>query len=731
MTQPTHPTAIDDRANLDPAMVDAFLEIAPDGSVTVYCGKVELGTGIATAMAQIVAGELDLPLDCVRAVMGDTGRTPDQGTTAGSKSVQVGGVTIRQAAATARRALLERAAERLDIAPDDLEMENGRILPVDRSGPGIALGDLAGEPLAIPIDPDIAPHPAAGSESAARVDLLAKVTGDRAFVHDHVVPGMLHGRIVRPWVRTMAGAGRIADVDVETVSAMPGVVAVVREEDFLGVVAEREEEAVRAADALRDAVTWKKDAPLPSLAAHRNAMQGEVAEVHTLDDSGGVDAAFANATTTMWAKYVFPYVAHASLGPSCAVADVREDRATVWSATQGPYALRSSLAALLGMPAETVRVIHREGAGCYGHNGADDVAADAALLSRAVGRPVRVQWSRRDEFAWEPKSPAMSVEMVAGLDADGEIVAWSHDTWTPTHVTRPGGQPDKLLAGQEIGFAPSVVRFGGGDRNAPLTYAIPEKRTTVHWVGSAPLRPSALRSLGGTHNTAANEWFLDEVANQTGVDPLALRLKLLDDPRAVAVVEAAAERAGWGTPVPEVDGQLTGRGIAFVQYELDHAYVATVAEVAVDPASGKVRVTRVVVAHDCGRIVNPDGVRAQVEGNVIQGVSRALKEAVTWDKRKVTSLTWAEYPILTFPEAPEIEVVLIDRPEESSMGAGEPAICTVPAAIGNAIFDATGARLRKLPFEPARVRAVLRTWPPACQPGRRLHTIDALDGRAS
>jgi CO/xanthine dehydrogenase Mo-binding subunit len=435
-------------------------------------------------------------------------------------------------------------------------------------------------------------------------------------------------------------------------------------------------------------------------------MRDHVVEVRQLAATGGVDAALAGAVTTIWATYDFPVVAHASLGPSCAVADVRRDGATVWASAQGPYALRRSLASLLGLPEEAVRVIHREGAGCYGHNGGDDVAADAAILSRAVGRPVRVQWSRRDEFAWEPKSPAMVVEMVAGLDASGDIAAWTHDVWTPTHVTRPNGDADRLLAGQELGFPSSTARYGGGDRNAPVTYGFPEMRTTVHWVGDSPLRASALRSLGGTHNTAANEWFLDEIAALTGVDPVALRLRYLDDPRAVAVVEAAAEAAGWGTPLPAVAGMLTGRGVAFVRYELDHAYVATVAEVAVDPDSGEVRVTRVVVAHDCGRIVNPDGVRNQIEGNVIQGVSRALKEQVTWDHREVTSLTWAEYPILTFAEAPEIEVVLLDRPDEPSLGAGEPAICTVPAAIGNAIA-AAGARLHELPFTPKRVLRAL------------------------
>jgi CO/xanthine dehydrogenase Mo-binding subunit len=518
---------------------------------------------------------------------------------------------------------------------------------------------------------------------------------------------MVHGRVVRPWVRTPVGAGRVAAVDDAGIRSMPGVVAVVREGDFIGVVAEREEQAIRAADALRERVTWVEGEPLPPPAAFREAMPDRVAEVRAVDDTGGIDAALETAERVVRSTYVFPYIAHASLGPSCAVADVRKEGATVWSATQGPYALRRTLAPLLGLPETAVRVIHREGAGCYGHNGADDVAADAAILSRAVGRPVRVQWSRRDEFAWEPKSPAMAVEMAAGLDAGGGIVAWTHDVWTPTHTARPNGEPGTLLAGQELGFGPSGTRFGGGDRNAPVTYAIPERRTTAHWVGESPLRTSALRSLGATANSAANEWFLDEIAHATGVDPVALRLRLLGDPRSIAVVEAVAGAAGWGTPLPSREGMLAGRGVAFVRYELDHAYVATVAEAAVDPASGEVRATRVVVAHDCGRIVNPDGVRAQVEGNVVQGVSRALKEAVTWDERAVTSLTWAEYPILTFPDVPAIEVVLIDRPEAPSLGAGEPAICTVPAAIGNAIFAATGVRLRELPFTPDRVRAAL------------------------
>jgi CO/xanthine dehydrogenase Mo-binding subunit len=316
---------------------------------------------------------------------------------------------------------------------------------------------------------------------------------------------------------------------------------------------------------------------------------------------------------------------------------------------------------------------------------------------------------RQDEFAWEPKSPVMLVEMAAGLGRDGDVTAWHHTVWTPTHSTRPGGQPGNLLGAQQIDppAPPSVLRNVGGDRNAPTTYTFPNECVTMNWVPGGPLRPSALRSLGGLHNTTANEMFLDEIATETGVDPVEMRLRYLDDPRAIEVVNTAAERSGWGTPVPTVDGWRTGRGFAFARYETAYTYVALTAEVAVDLASGEVRVRRVVVAHDCGLIVNPDGVRNQIEGNVIQGISRSLREEVAWDDRAVTSLTWESYPILTFAEVPEIEIVLIDRPEKPPFGAGEPAICPVTAAIGNAIFAATGTRLRTIPFTPDRVRAAL------------------------
>lgn len=703
MDRPAHQAEQDVRTR-DASTVDAFLEVAPDGTVTVYSGKVEFGTGIATALAQIVADELGVPFDRVRLVMGDTALTPDQGTTAGSKTVQIAGPLLRRSANAARLVLLERAAARLEVASDDLTIRDGVVRPVDGSAAAIPIGDLASRPFDRTI-PDDAVTLGTSTRTVVgqpvpRVDLLAKLTGGEAYVHDVRLDGMLHGRVIRRHLRTMDGAGRIVAVDDAEARAMPGVVAVVRNGDFLGVVAETEWAAIQAAGSVE--VTWAPADPLPA----RNGLHGRMRAQPTTDTSplhrGEVDAALQSATQTMTATYTFPMQAHASMGPSCAVADVREDRATIYTSSQGVYGLRQALAPLLGLDEEWIRLVYREGAGCYGHNGADDVTADAALLSQTVGRPVRLQWMRRDEFAWEPKGPAMLIDMAAGLDGNGAIAAWDHTVWPPTHTARPGGQPGNLLAGQQVDppMSPAVPRNAGGDRNAPTTYAFPNERVTMHWLPDAPLRPSAFRSLGGLHNTTANEMFLDEIAVATGVDPVTMRLRYLDDPRALAVVEAAAERAGWGSPLPAVDSLLTGRGFAYARYETAYAYVALVAEVAIDPRSGTARVTRVVVAHDCGLIINPDGVRNQIEGNVIQGVSRSLKEEVTWDDQAVTSLTWETYPILTFPEVPAIEIVLIDRPDEPPWGAGEPAICPVTAAIGNAIHAATGARLRDVPFTP-------------------------------
>lgn len=696
------------------------ITVNPDGSVTATTGKVELGTGIRTALAQIVAEELDLSVDRVTLIMGDTRLSPDQGTTAGSKTIQTIGPLLRQTAARLRHALLARAAERLEIHPADLRFRDGVIEAVDDPSRLLTFADLAGEHLPDDVGesvPTKAPVDYATiGRSVPRVDLLAKLIGGEAYIHDLRLPGMLHGRVVRPHLRTTSGVGgaKVVALDDSEALIAPGVVAVVRNGSFVGVVAAREEQAVRAAELLQ--VIWSNPDPLPDQRQLFSSMPETPHETTEVVRRGEVEQALAEATVTLEATYEFASHAHASMGPSCAVADVRYNGATIYSASQGVFGLRTALAPILGLAPEQIHLIHREGSGCYGHNGADDVTADAALLSQAVGRPVRVQWTRQDEFAWEPKSPAMRSQIRAGLSAEGYVVSWDYQVWTPTHTTRPGGEPARLLAGELIDppMPPAPTGRGGGDRNADHNYDFPNNRVTAHWLRSVPLRPGSLRSLGGMANTTANESFLDELAFAAGVDPVAFRLRHLSDPRAIEVIQRAADASGWeirppgpNRPSLSSTGPRRGRGISFARYEAAYAYVATVAEVEVDPVNGNVLVTRVVVAHDCGLIINPDGVRNQIEGNVIHGISRALKEEVTYNQTRVTSLDWSSYHILTFAEIPAIEIVLIDRPDEPPLGAGEPAICPMAAAIANAIFDATGTRLRTVPYTPARVLAAL------------------------
>ena len=687
--------------------VDTWLAVDAEGNVTVYSGKVELGTGVATALAQIVAEELDVPVERVRMVMGDTAQTPDEGYTAGSKTIQRGGAVLRQAAAEARQALLALAAERLGAPVERLAVGGGVVSVQGEPARSVGYGALlegrrfdrrvSGR---APLKPPAA-YTVVG-RSVPRVDLAGKATGAPSFVHDLRLPGMVHGRVVRP-----AGVGAtLAGLDEASIGGVPGLLRVVRRGDFVGVVAEREEQAIRAARDLK--VSWRAGAPLPAMADLAAHLRGLPASDQVLVARGDVAAALRGAARRLEATYYQPYQAHASVGPSCAVADVGPDRAVVWSSTQGVYQLRGALAGLLGLPAERVRVVHLEGAGCYGHNGADDVAADAALLSQAVGRPVRVQWMRHDEHAWEPYGPAMVMAVRGGLDARGNVAAWDYQVWSPPHTARPSGDAGRLLAAQLVaGQAPaSRGSAGGGGRNAPTNYEFAASRVTGHWLATSPLRTSALRSLGAAANTFANESFMDELAAAAASDPVEFRLRHLADPRAIAVVRRAAELAGWQPrPSPAADGGaavLSGRGIAFARYENDGAYVATVAEVEVDRASGAVRVRRVIVAHDCGLIINPDGVRNQVEGNVLQSLSRALKEEIAFDGSRVTSVDWTSYPILRFPEVPEVEVALLDRPDQPPLGAGEPATPPTAPAIANAIFDATGRRLRALPLTPLR-----------------------------
>jgi nicotinate dehydrogenase subunit B len=533
------------------------------------------------------------------------------------------------------------------------------------------------------------------------------VTGGPSFIQDLKVPGMLHARLVRP-----PGPGaKLVGMDESSLKNIPGLVKVIQRGDFIGIVAEREEQAIRAANQLK--VEWQEAPVYPWRQDLFTGLRSQPTEDNLLIQQGDLEQAFAGAVRQVHATYYHPYHAHASLGPSCAVADVKGDQVTVWASTQGPFPLRGALAELLDLPVENVHLIHVEGAGCYGQNGSDDAAADAVILAQAVGRPVRVQWTRKDEFLWEPNSPAMVMEVHGGLDRQGNVVAWDYHVWSPSHTRRPrfAGQ---LLTAQLISRQPAPpARFSfGAERNAPSNYAFPTQHITVHYVPNSFLRVSSFRSLGGSMNTFANESFIDELAAAAGVDPVEYRLRYLADARERAVLLAAAEKAGWDSrPSPRTnDTELPegeGRGVAFARYENEQAIVACIAEVQVEKSTGVVRVKRIVLAHDCGLIINPDGVKNQIEGSVIQSLSRALKEEVQFDEMRITSLDWQTYPILTFSEVPEIEIVLINRPDQPAMGAGEPSTVTTAAAVANAIFDATGVRLRQIPFTPERLRAAL------------------------
>ncbi len=682
--------------------VESFLALGADGSCTVFIGKVDLGTGVRTGFMQIAAEELDIPLGRVRVVEGDTALTPDQGPTYGSLSIQNAGVALRTAAATLRQEVLRRAGERFNVAPAALRIEAGEVVaPQGR----VALAALVGEGrVALPLDAN-APIKAPGARtvvgrSVPRVDIPDKVFGRFEYIHDLKRPGMLHGRPVRP--PSLGGTAR--SVDEASVRHIPGVVRVVHQAGFVGVVAETEWAAVRAARELR--VDWTDWAGLPDQARiWEHVKATPVAQVQVTSERGDAAGAIRGAARQVSGTYDFGINSHASMGPSCAVAEWGDGRLTCWSASQATHNLRKQLALMLGEPVDKVRCIYLEGAGCYGRNGHEDAAADAALLAKAVGRPVRVQWMRADEHGWDPKGPPHLVELRGGLDAQGNILGWEAEAWIPKGA---GGNVD--LTAAELGGMPreNAIHPGNIVHNLAQPYGFPAVKTTCHRLDTTPFRPSWIRTPGRMQNTYASECFLDELAAAGGKDPVELRLSLLprEEARGREVIERVARLANWQTrPSPQGDrgGEvLRGRGVTFVKYELVRTYVAAVAEVEVNRITGAIKVTRFLCSHDCGQIINPDGVKSQVEGNVIHTLSRTFKEEMTFDRRHVTSLDWASYQVITFPEVPEIVVDLVDRPAERPWGAGEPAAAVVPSAVGNAIFDATGVRMRSAPFTAAK-----------------------------
>ncbi|TWI53762.1 CO/xanthine dehydrogenase Mo-binding subunit [Pseudomonas duriflava] len=697
---------------LDIHALDAWLAIRDDGRIVLYSGKVELGTGVKTALCQITAEELCVSFETVSLVQGDTWLTPNQGITAGSKTIQVGGAQIRRAAASARQYLLEEGARRMGVDPSVLDTVEGRVMyPGDSAERYVTYAELvAGRSFERPVNPQVderAPEAfRVVGKSLPRLDIPAKVFGHFQYMHDIRVPGMMHGRVIRP---PITGASRLDGLSIAHIDAsrLPAGARLIYEGNFIGVVAEDEWVAMQAADALR--VTWGYTSTLPNPGDLYDRLKYMAEKPEVQVDHGDAAGQLAQAARIVEAEYRWPYQNHDSIGPSCALADVRQDEATIWSGTQGVYALRSALADLLEMQESAVHVIYTQASGCYGHNGADDAAADAAWLSKRCGRPVRVQWSRADEHGWNPKGPAMIMRVKGGLNATGDLVAWHFQNWTPTHLTRPNARTGAagLLAGQLIRGVPLKGQKGGGNRNAPLNYTLVNCRVETHWIKplDSPLRPSALRGLGAVANTFANESFMDEMAFAAHVDPLEFRLRYLQDARARAVLTAVAEQARW-VPQPVQAkawcGESTqGRGLAFVQYENENAYVAVIADVEVSEAG--IRVQRVTVAHDCGLIVNPDGVKNQIEGNVIQATARVLKQEVTFTPTGVTSLEWNTCPILSFHETPEIDIVLLDQPNLPSVGAGEATSAAVPAAIANAVYNATGLRLRQVPLTRQRL----------------------------
>ena len=687
--------------------LDSWIRIDADGSITVFTGKAELGQGFKTAFQQIAAEQLDVPFASLKVITADTKFTANEGYTSGSHSMQDSGTAILYAAAQARELLVAEAAKRLDVAAENLRTENGAVVAPD--GRKLSYGELvATDMLHVQAQPasklkDPATFKVMG-QSIPRVDIPAKVTGGVAYVQDLRLPDMLHARVARP----PSYGAQLAECDTEAIEKLPGVVKVVRDGNFLAVVASKEFQAVKALRALSDAAKWKETAQLPKqddlLSVLTTRLPSKDFAIFQRSDAS------VSGQRTIEATYTRPYQSHGSIGPSCAVAQFADGAMTVWSHTQGVYPDRAAIAEMLHMPPQSVRLIHVEGSGCYGHNGADDVAADAALIARAVpGRPVRVQWTREQEHAWEPYGPAMVTKLKASLGSDGKIADWNFEVYSNTHSMRPGGA-GCLLAAQHMAepFAvppakPLPLPEGGGDRNAIPIYTFPNAHVMHHFLPDMPIRISAMRALGAYHNVFSIESFMDELADLAGADPVEFRLKHLDDARGRDVITKAAEGFGWkkGQQAPSDRGY----GFAFARYKNLAAYCAIASEVEVNRETGRARLVRAVAAVDSGQVVNPDGLINQIEGAIVQSTSWTLYERVTFDERRITSTDWQTYPILRFDAVPEeIEVHIINRPGKPFLGSGETGQGPAAAALANAIANATGKRLRDLPLTRKRIK---------------------------
>jgi nicotinate dehydrogenase subunit B len=688
--------------------VDSYLVVDAKGAVTLYSGKVDLGTGVETALAQMAAEELDVPFSRIKVVQGDTALTPEQGSTWGSLSIQIGGIQIRQASAAAKAALLEEAANRLNVKKEDLNVADGVITG---GGKRVTYGQLiGGKSFSIKLDPK-QPVPTKDpkdfkivGKSVARVDIPRKVTGTFTYMQDFRLPGMLHARVVRPPAigAVLEGVDESSLKDIRTARA-------VRQGNFLAVVADNEWAAVKGAQKLN--ATWSKWEGFPEQSQlYEHVRASKVAKDEVTANVGNSGEALAQGAKKLSATYDFAIHTHGSIGPSCAVAEFKDGKLTSWSASQATHNLRKQLAKMLSTPVEDIRCIYVEGSGCYGRNGHEDAAADAALIAKLTGKPVRVQWSRADEHGWDPKGPPTLIDLRAALDGSGGVTAWESEFFIPQQT--PGGFFVPFVAASLTGM-PSDDHIAPGNifQNSNIPYKFPNIKAVCHRLETTPFRPSWIRTPGRMQNTYANECFMDELAAAAAADPVEFRLKYLDasDKRGIEVLERVTKLAKWEKRPSPKSGQtgdvVTGRGVTYCKYELVRTYVAVVAEVEVNRSTGEIRCTRFFISHDCGQIINPDGLKNQLEGNIIQTVSRTLIEELKFDRSRVTSLDWASYPILTFPQVPEIVMDLIDRPTTPPWGAGEPAAAVVPSAISNAVFDATGVRLRSVPFTPNKVKA--------------------------
>ena len=711
---------------MDPTVLDSWMAIAKDGTVTVFTGKVELGTGVVTALAQVVAEELDVRFDKVYMDSGDTDKAVDQGVTAAARTIERGGVQLRQASAVARQELLKLASARLDSPVDKLTVTDGVVSVVGNPSRKIAYGDLlGGKRFNVKItasgsgwDMKVAPLVPAKDpkdykivgKSIARVDLPEKFTGEFVYSQDVSVPGMLHGRALRP----ATSLSMPSNVDESSIRNIPGVVKVVREGSFVGVVAETEWAAIQAARALK--VTWSE--PTLKMPSGPDEVFDYLKNTKSFKENivtnrGNLDAAFSQAHKVLEATYYWPFQLHGMMGPPCAVADVRGDRATIWAGTQGPFRTRDAIAKMLNIPPKNVHLLYREGSGSYGRLECDDTAEDAALMSRAVGKPVRVQWMREDEHAWDPKGPAQYTTVRAGIDAQGNVIAWDFMDrsfpWTASE-----GNP--LLASSQIGLTPTTPGFLNGAGGGGQIYTFENQKVlaaNIPWVqkGDWPLRTSNLRAPGDLARVFASESMIDDIASYLHVDPVQFRLRYLtSDKRISEVLVATAKQAGWTdrpSPAPASSGtKAAGRGVAAANRA--NTMTAAVAEIEVDKKTGEISVKKITLTHDCGLIINPDGLKNQIEGNIIQGVSRALMEEVQFDTTGQKNLDWDSYPVIRFNQVPDVEIFLINQAKMQPLGGGEPSIVPITAAIGNAIFDATGVRLRRAPFTPERVLAALK-----------------------